>query len=350
MLRAFVAGLLLSETEFRRAIEATIDPFKALLLGVFFFTVGMSLDLGALIVDPWPVLAGVAALVALKTLLTTVSAKAFGLPWTVSLKTGLLIGAGGEFAFIALGTAIASGLVEARTGDYLLAVTSVSMVTIPILDIAGRALSQFFETRFGPATQAQSNAALALMPPPELHPKAIVVGYGRVGELVSDMLSRHHVEHIVTERAQELVRQARLEGKPVYFGDGKNIEFLAYCGLADAKAIIITMHKWSEVDDLVAAIRTEWPKLVIVARARDAGHARKLYELGVTDAVPETIEASLQLSEASLVGLGVPTGLVIASIHEKRDEFRHELQAAVKKAGGNASRGLRAKSAAMKPK
>jgi monovalent cation:H+ antiporter-2, CPA2 family len=349
-LGAFIAGLLLSETEFRRAIEATIDPFKGLLLGVFFFTVGMSLDLGALINNPWPVLAGVAGLIAVKATITTALARGFGLPWPVAFKTGLLIGPGGEFAFIALGMAMASNLIESAAGTYALAVASVSMVTIPLLDVAGRWLTSAFEKRIGGAEGQAADAALALMPTPEMHPKAIVVGYGRVGELVADMLSRHGIEHVITERLPQVVRQARIDGKPVYFGDGKNTQFLAHCGLADAKAVIITMHMWSEVDDLVAAIRAEWPKIVIVARARDASHAKRLYELGVTDAVPETIEASLQLSEAALVGLGVPTGPVIASIHEKRDEFRHELQAAVNKLGRPESRGLRAKSAGMKEK
>ena len=349
-LGAFIAGLLLSETEFRRAIEATIDPFKGLLLGVFFFTVGMSLDLGTLINNPWPVLAGVTGLIAIKAIITTALARGFGLPWPVSFKTGLLIGPGGEFAFIALGMAMASNLLDQSAGAYALAVASVSMVTIPLLDVAGRWIASAFEDRLGGTAGKAADAALALMPTPEMHPKAIVVGYGRVGELVADMLSRHGIEHVITERVPQLVRQARLEGKPVYFGDGKNTQFLTHCGLADAKAVIITMHMWSEVDDLVAAIRAEWPKLVIVARARDASHAKRLYELGVTDAVPETIEASLQLSEAALVGLGVPAGPVIASIHEKRDEFRHELQAAVNKLGREESRGLRAKSAGMKGK
>ncbi len=347
-LGAFIAGLLLSETEFRRAIEATIDPFKGLVLGVFFFTVGMSLDLQALVQNPWPIAAGVVVLIAAKASITAVLARAFGLPWAVAIKTGLLIGAAGEFAFIVLGMAKASGLLEAGAGTYALAVASVSMAMIPFLDVAGRWATRSLDISKDGAAMAASDAALALMPSPETHPKAIVVGYGRVGELVADMLGRHGVEHVITERVPELVRQARRDGKPVYFGDGKNTQFLARCGLADAKAVIITMHTWKEVDDLVEAIRSEWPKLVIVARARDASHARHLYELGVTDAVPETIEASLQLSEAALVGLGVPTGPVIASIHERRDEYRHELQAAVKKAGLKETRGLRAKSVGMK--
>jgi CPA2 family monovalent cation:H+ antiporter-2 len=136
----------------------------------------------------------------------------------------------------------------------------------------------------------------------------------------------------------------------VYFGDGRNTQFLERCGLAHARAIIITMHTWSEIDDLVRAIRAAHPRIVIVSRARDAEHARHLYEIGVTDAVPETIEASLQLSEAALVGLGVPTGPVIASIHERRDEFRAALQKAAKTAGRSTSHGLRSKTTPKPPR
>lgn len=344
-LGAFVAGLLLAETEYRRAIETTLEPFKGLLLGALFFTVGMSLDLGHILAAPLPVLAGVAVLVVIKAGVLTGLLRAFGFSWPVAVKTGLLLGPGGEFAFIVLGLAIGAGLIEPATGSYVLAVTSVSMALIPFFDLAGQRVSQKLE-RAVPV--AAADPALALLPPAEEHPRAIVIGHGRVGELVSDMLSRHGVGHVVTERAPGLVTEARKAGRPVYYGDGKSTEFLARCGLAHAKAVIITIHTWLEIDDLVAAVRSEHPKIVIVSRARDAEHARHLYEIGVTDAVPETIEASLQLSEAALVGLGVPTGPVIASIHERRDEFRHALQAAARLVGKTESRGVRAKKKSAK--
>ncbi|MGB4866956.1 MAG: NAD-binding protein, partial [Hyphomicrobium sp.] len=158
-------------------------------------------------------------------------------------------------------------------------------------------------------------------------------GYGRVGQLIGEMLSEHKVPYIAADREPIIVSKARREGKPVFYGDVRQIEFLKHCGLATAKAAIITIHTQSEIDEIVKALRDAYPKLVIVARAKDAAHASRLYALGVTDAVPETIEASLQLSEAALVGIGVPTGLVIASIHERRDVFRAELQGAAKAAG-----------------
>ena len=336
-LGAFIAGLLLAETEYRRAIETTIEPFKGLLLGVFFFTAGMKIDLAALAANPLAVFAGIAVLVTIKAAVVTGLMRAFGFGLPVALKTGLLIGPGGEFAFIVIGMAVAAGVVAPGVGALVIALTSLSMAMIPLFDYLGRRVSGRIEPIPAP------DPMLALLPPAESHPKAIVIGYGRVGKLVSDMLKVHGVEHIVTERVPALVGEARVENRPVYFGDGKNTQFLARCGLQKASAVIITIHLWNEIDEIVAAVRTLRPDIVIVARSRDAEHARHLYELGVSDAVPETIEASLQLSEAALVGLGVPTGPVIASIHEKRDEFRHALQKAAGEAGARQSRGLRAK-------
>jgi CPA2 family monovalent cation:H+ antiporter-2 len=172
---------------------------------------------------------------------------------------------------------------------------------------------------------------------------AIVIGHGRVGTLVSSMLDVHSINHVITEKRPDIVSDARSEGRPVFYGDALNTSFLIHCGLLRARAVIITIHDWSATEDIVRMIRALSPTITIIARARDADHARFLYEIGVTDAVPETIEASLQLSEAALVDLGVPTGPVIASIHEKRDEFRSALQAAAGKAGRKESHGVKAK-------
>jgi CPA2 family monovalent cation:H+ antiporter-2 len=335
-LGAFIAGLLLAETEYRRAIEATIEPFKGLLLGVFFFSVGMNINLPSVLSDPLRVLAAIIILVGAKGGIVVGLMRLFGFGMPAAVKTGLLIGPGGEFAFIVIGMAAAAGIVSPQASVFVITLTSISMAMIPLFDYGGRWLTGRLEPVPVP------DPMLALLPPVEKHPKAIIIGYGRVGRLVSDMLDVHGVEHVVTERLPGLVSEARREGRPVYFGDGKDTQFLERCGFSHAKAVIITIHQWQEIDGLVAAVRSLRPDIVIVSRARDAEHARHLYEAGVTDAVPETIEASLQLSEAALVGLGVPTGPVIASIHEKRDEFRATLQKAAAKAG-HESRGLRSK-------
>jgi CPA2 family monovalent cation:H+ antiporter-2 len=338
-LGAFVAGLLLAETEFRRAIEATIDPFRALLLGVFFFIVGMSLDIAALFRDPLTVGGSLIAVILVNVVVVVALMRLYKFTWGTTIETAFLLGPSGEFAFIIAALAVFHSVITAEEGAFVQALTAFSMALIPICDFIGRWISRRLEG----SEAEEPDPALAMLPPEEQHPRAIVIGYGRVGELVSDMLSRHNVSHVVTERLPALVSEARAKGRPVYFGDGSSTQFLHHCGLKDAAAVIITIHTWNEIDDIVRAVRSERPDVVIVARSRDAEHARHLYDIGVTDAVPETIEASLQLSEAALVGLGVPTGPVIASIHEKRDEFRETLQAAAKKAGQRPSHGLRAK-------
>jgi CPA2 family monovalent cation:H+ antiporter-2 len=321
-LGAFIAGLLLAETEFRKAIEATIEPFKGLLIGVFFFSVGMSLDIAWLAKQPGPVIAATASLLALKGALVLGLARVFGIAWRSSIESAFLLAAGGEFAFIVIGLSMTWGIVQPEIGTFSIAVTTLSMLFIPVLDWLGRVAGERLVPRAPPDPET------LVMPPADIAPRALVIGHGRVGELVSDMLLRHHVPHLVTERDAKLVSAWRKRGRPIYFGDAKNPEFLKRCGIHDAAAVIITIHQQHEIDELVEAVRSMRPDIIIVARARDARHASHLYELGVTDAVPETIEASLQLSEAALIGLGIATGPVIASVHEKRDEYREILQAA----------------------
>jgi monovalent cation:H+ antiporter-2, CPA2 family len=153
----------------------------------------------------------------------------------------------------------------------------------------------------------------------------LVVGYGRVGRLVGEMLSRHDIAWMAAERDVRLVESGRRTGHAIWFGDASRAEFLKRCGLERVRAVIVTIDDPEGTEAIVACARELRPDLTIVSRARDARQAKRLYELGVTDAVPETIEASLQLSEAALVEIGVPMGLVIATIHERRDEFRKEL-------------------------
>jgi len=330
-LGAFIAGLLLSETEYHRAIEATIEPFKGLLLGVFFFSVGMSLDTTALVTHPVPIVAGILGLLVIKGGVLVGLMRLFDIPWASNIETALLLGPGGEFAFIVIGLATTEGIVSTERGGLVLAITSFSMALIPALDYLSRRISRRFTGR------QEMPQALAI-PPPQEHVDAIVIGCGRVGRLVSDMLTRHKLKHIIVERDPAVVTRCHAQGLPVYFGDAKNPLFLKACGVEQARGVVITINKPSAVGEIVTAVRDLRDDIQIVARARDAEHARHLYKQKVTDAVPETIEASLQLSEAALVGLGVPTGPVIASIHEKRDEFREQLQGAA----GRPTRGLRA--------
>jgi len=149
-----------------------------------------------------------------------------------------------------------------------------------------------------------------------------------VGQLVGEMLKVHAIPFIATDTSPGLVKRFRGEGVEIYWGDATRPEFLARCGVGKARALVVTIGAQVASEEIVDAARHLNAELTIVSRARDAEHARLLYELGVTDAVPETVEASLQLSEAVLVDIGIPMGLVIASIHTKRDEYRKVLQPA----------------------
>jgi len=321
-LGAFVAGLLLAETEYRRAIETMIEPFKGLLLGVFFFSVGMTVDLDFLAAHPILIAAGAVTLVLVKGLVTGLGARVFGIDRAHAVKTALLIGPGGEFAFIVVGLAESLKVIDAETATFVVAVVGLSMAAIPFFDTAGKRVSQEIVRRSPPDP-------VALVTPPEDHAaRAVVVGFGRVGRLVADLFDEHRISWIAADLDTANVAEGRRAGRPVYFGDVTNPLFLRSCGVADAEAVVVTVDSPTAVDSIVEAVRAERPTVPLVVRARDAGHARRLYKKGVTDAVPETIEASLQLSEAALVGLGIAMGPIIASIHEKRDVFRRELSEA----------------------
>jgi len=339
-LGAFVAGLLLAETEYRRAIEATIDPFKGLLVGIFFFTVGMNIDVRELLREPLALAGGIVGLIALKSIVIVVLAKLFRLSWPVAVEMGLLLGAGGEFAFVSLVLAAASGLTDPGTATFALTVTSATMALIPLLSHLAR--------RFASRLRAAGATPSELLTRPSGRQRhAIVVGYGRVGKVVCALLNEHSIPYIAADSDASTVTRDRRAGHDVYYGDAADPKFLEICGLADAAGVIITIHPHDLIDDIVEHVRAIRPDVLIVSRARDADHARHLYRLGATDAVPEAIEASLQLSEAALVGLGLPTGPVIASIHEKRDEIRRGLQQAARAAGLQEIRSVRAKARAV---
>jgi CPA2 family monovalent cation:H+ antiporter-2 len=339
-LGGFVAGLLLAETEYRKAVEATIEPVKGLLVGIFFFTVGMAIDIRALVREPLLLAGAVIGLIGVKSILIIGLARLFRLSWPVAVEMGLLLGAGGEFAFVSLVVAAGSSLIDRSTASFALTVTAVTMALIPLLSH----LARRFASRLRAAGATPSEL---MMRPTGRQRHAIVVGYGRVGKVVCALLKEHGVPYMAADFDASTVTHDRRDGHDVYYGDAADPKFLEICGLADAAGVIITIHTHQLIDDIVKHVRAMRPDVLIVSRARDADHARHLYRLGATDAVPEAIEASLQLSEAALVGLGLATGPVIASIHEKRDEIRRGLQHAARAAGLADIRSVRAKTRAI---
>lgn len=323
-LGSFVAGLLLADTEYRAAIETLIEPFKGLLLGVFFISVGLEIDLVALTREPLSLVSAILLVVLVKITLFLPLARAFNLSLPSALESALLLAPAGEFAFIVFTTASVAGILSPAESARLLAVVAFSMVLLPLLGAWGRKLAKGERDVEIKEADAASAARLSAS-------RALIIGSGRVGRLVSTMLQKHGIPYVLTDRDPAVVSGLRAQGEPVFFGDARQVSFLRKCGLDHVDALIITVNTQAEIDRIIQSARELRPELQIIVRARDAAHAKKLYRLGVTDAVPETIEASLQLSEASLVALGIPIGKVIGSIHEQRDHLRRDFQEIVGK-------------------
>ncbi|MFA5967951.1 MAG: cation:proton antiporter [Sphingomonas sp.] len=315
---ALLAGILIAETEYVGEVEVMTAPFKGLALGVFLITVGMGLDL-AMLVRHWPsVLAAVAGVVIVKAAVTFGLLRLSGLRSGTAAEVGVLMSSPSETTLIMLGTATQVSLISASTAAFWQSVTAIGLTITPLLAMIGRMASQQIEQR-----KSEGEAM------PDLQtegPGSVIIGFGRVGRLVADMLKAHNKRFVAVEADIDTVRAGQRDGYPIIFGDVSRSEFTDRLNLGRADALILTMDDPVLSLRFVRKVRGWVPNLTIIARARDAAHAAELYEAGVTDAVPETLESSLQLSEAVLVDLGVAMGPVIASIHEKRDEFRKAIK------------------------
>ncbi|WP_421694179.1 cation:proton antiporter [Aestuariivirga sp.] len=314
-LGAFIAGLMLAETEYRRAIEAVIEPFKGLLLGTFFLVVGLKLDLDTLFRAPVYTLGLAAGLILLKGSIVYVLARLFRVNRGAALESAMLLGPCGEFGFVLAAAAIATGLIDDPTNRNIMLLVTLTMIAIPFLGKFGASISRGMRRR---AAVASVEAVL----PADDEARVVVAGFGRVGHLIASMLDEHKIPYLAIDSDADLVSRESKAGSNVYYGDAANVEFLKRCGLDKARALAVTMDNPVRVDEVVRVARSLRADLKIIARARDERHAQRLYTSGVTEAVPETIESSLQLGEAILVETGVPMGLAIASVHERRDGFR----------------------------
>jgi CPA2 family monovalent cation:H+ antiporter-2 len=322
-LGALIAGLLLAGTEYRRQVEVTIDPFKTLLVGIFLISAGMSLDWHLIMVD-FPRVAAVAiGMVAAKAGLVMLAARGFGLSWTQGLQTGLLLGPGGEFGFVIGALATAEHVLEPADAQLITLVLALTMAAIPFLSMLG--------TRIGAPPRDAPAVDPDLLPPAAVddRPRVIIAGFGRVGQMVASLLDRPNIPHVAIDHDPDRVARARRNNRNVHYGDLTQVEMLRLLGIQTALALVVTVDAPDVAAAMVATARGEREDLRIVARARDARHAASLYHAGATDAVPETIEASLQLSEAVLVELGVPMGPIIVSIHEKRAELQEGIKTLV---------------------
>ncbi|MFM6932513.1 MAG: cation:proton antiporter [Novosphingobium sp.] len=312
---ALIAGLLIAETDYAGEVESMTEPFKGLALGVFLITVGMSLDLDQVWNRIWEVTLAVVAVLGIKAVVTGTILRMMGSRAGMSTETGILMASPSETTLIVLGTATSVGLINSDAAQFWQIVTALGLTITPLLAKLGKRLG----SRIDRATPAIDDSG------DDTTPRAIIIGFGRVGRMVADMLRSHDKPFIALDADADIIAQAARDGYPVVFGDAARGGVLGHLHVDRASAVIMTMDEPYSMQRLVRSLRGQYPDLPIIARARDASHAALLYKAGASHAVPETLESSLQLSEAVLVDLGVPMGFVIASIHEKRDEFRAQI-------------------------
>ncbi|MEP9360473.1 cation:proton antiporter [Sphingomonas sp. KR3-1] len=315
---ALIAGLLIAETEYHGEVEAITAPFKGLALGVFLITVGMRLDLNFVLHNWAPLLAASLLVMLVKAAVTMGLLKLSGARMGTAAEAGVLMASPSETTLIVLGVAGAAGLISPSTAAFWTTVTAIGLTATPLLAKAGRLIAQLIERS---KTEDVPDAAQA-----QVHAGTVIIGFGRVGRTVADMLRRHGLPYIGVDADIDNVNAARRGGYNVLFGDVTRSELVDQLNLGHAKALVLTMDDPVLTVRLTKRVRGWVPELPIIARARDTAHAAELYRAGASEAVPEALESSLQLSEVVLVDLGLGVGPVIASIHEKRDEMRKKIK------------------------
>jgi len=319
ILGALIAGMVIAETEYRGEVEVITAPIRGLGLGIFLITVGMSVDFRQVVADWWNLLIALVAVLALKAAVTAFLLRLGRARSSVAAETGVLMASPSETTLIVLGSATAAQLVSAETAAFWQIVTAVGLTVTPLLAKLGRLAGRQVA---GQELEGQMDASVDSAEPGQV----AILGFGRVGRMVADMLEAHGKDYLAIDADVDGVSAARKEGYDVLFGDVAHPELLERLRQREPAAFILTMDDPVLVRQLTRRLRHMFADLPIIARARDTAHAAELYKAGATDAVPETLEASLQLSEAALVDLGVPMGPVIASIHEKRDQLRAEIK------------------------
>jgi CPA2 family monovalent cation:H+ antiporter-2 len=318
-LGAFLAGLLLSETEYRHHIEIDIAPFKGLLIGLFFISVGMTIDLRAVWSNVGVILAAVAALLVVKSVVLFVASRVFRVSVAAAAEVAVLLAQGGEFAFVVIALARSSGLIAGELAQLATAVVGISMMVTPLCAVGGRWLGrrlQHVDHRHHMPAESAS----------ELRDHVVIGGYGRVGQTVARLLAAENVPFIALDTNGELVAEWRKRGHSCFFGDAGRPELLARVGAAEARAFVVTVNARQSAERMVAAARKGRPDAPVFARALDADHAVRLLELGAVDVIPEAVEASLQLGGRLLESLGLSEEAVTLRLEELREQERAQLE------------------------
>ncbi|ALH79602.1 cation:proton antiporter [Sphingopyxis macrogoltabida] len=312
---ALLAGLMIAETEYHEEVEAITAPFKGLALGVFLISVGMGLNLKT-IAALWPQLIGaVVGVVVVKAVVTAALLRFSGVVRRgTAAEVGLLMASPSETTLIVLATALQAQLISRDTAEFWQLVTAIGLTITPLLARVGHDIARRIELRTGDAQSEETPEG-----------RTVIVGFGRVGHTVAELLREHGRPYVAVDADIDTVAAARRDGFAVRFADVARSGSLDKLGIENAKAIVLTMDDPVQQLRMTRQLRQKYPELPIISRARDADHAAALYQAGASDAVPETLESSLQLAEAVLIDLGVAMGPVIASIHDVRAKMRQDI-------------------------
>lgn len=320
-LGAFLAGMMLGETEYRHQVEADILPFRDVLLGLFFVTVGMMLDLGTVwALAPW-VVAAVAAIMLFKVLLVFALGRLFGLEAGVALRTGLVLSQVGEFAFALLLHARHYRLLDEPAAQIVLAAAVISMMLAPLVvryngAITRRLVPSYVRSRAGNLEAIRAEAE-------HVRGHVIVCGYGRSGQNLAWMLEQEGVPSLALDLDPVRVRDARDAGKPVVYGDATRRDVLEASGLERARALAVTFNDVAAALKVLEITRHIRPDMPVVVRTVDDADLERLYAAGATEVVPESLEGSLMIGSHLLLLLGVPVSRIVKSVRDvRRDRYR----------------------------
>jgi CPA2 family monovalent cation:H+ antiporter-2 len=321
-LGAFLAGLLLAECEYRQEIEINMEPFKGLLLGLFFMSVGMGIDLAEIFTRPVWIVLSVAGLFVIKALVTANVARGFGIAWRHAVEMGLLLGQGGEFAFVVVGAALALGLLPDATAQFMLIVVGITMFLSPLVAKVARSAGDLLRERATDDVDEEIDLAA------DLGGHVIIVGYGRTGQLLASMLDRQMVPHAALDLDRDRVAALRSGGAPVFLGDACRPAMLSKLRLKHAAALAICTDDPGATERILTSARSAVGRVPIIARARDNVHAAELLGLGATRVVPELLESGLQMGHVMMEEIGLPGTVARDLVEALRSEAERGRSAA----------------------
>ncbi|HET7396511.1 MAG TPA: monovalent cation:proton antiporter-2 (CPA2) family protein [Gammaproteobacteria bacterium] len=316
-LGAFLAGMMLAETEYRHQVEADIRPFRDILLGLFFITVGMLLNPHTVLRHWWLLLIAVTLLLVFKTVLITLLSHVLGADRAASLRTGLVLAQGGEFGFALLALGLSAEVIRAPLAEFGLAVIVVSMIISPLLIRANRVLA----ARIFPASEADERDRLQHdIGEHQIHNQdhVLIVGYGRVGQNVARFLEQEDFAFVALDLDPVRVKRAREAGDPVYYGDGTNPDILKAAGIEQARAVVISYFQVPTALKILQHVKKIRPDIPVLVRTRDDTDLDKLMEAGATEVIPETMESSLMVASHLLHILGMPMSKILRKVQEVR--------------------------------